>query len=68
MAEVWVMLETAIEEIVGGVASTRLKAALQVLFAFIVMLPSEQSASPDQPANVEPDEGVGVRTTNVPDV
>ena len=67
MAEVWVMLETAIEEIVGGMASTRLKAALQVLLIFIVILPSEQSASPLQLEKVEPEAGVAVRATAVPD-
>jgi hypothetical protein len=45
---------------------TRLKVAVQVLFAVIVTEPSRQSASPLQPANVDPAVGAAVSVTTVP--
>jgi hypothetical protein len=42
--------------------------AVQVLFAFIVTEPSEQSASPVHPANLEFVAGTGVKITIFPDV
>jgi hypothetical protein len=44
-----------------------LNVAAQDLFADIVTTPSEQSASPLQPANVEPEAGIAVRDTMVPE-
>jgi len=49
------------------VAVTSLNVAVQDLFAVIVTTPSKQSASPLQPANVEPDAGIAVRDTKVPE-
>jgi hypothetical protein len=48
-------------------AGFRLNVAVQVLFTDIVTTPSEQSASPVQPANVEPEAGVAMRETTVPE-
>ncbi len=44
----------------------RLNVAVQVLLAVMVTEASEQSASPLQPAKVEPVAGVAVRVTTVP--
>jgi hypothetical protein len=41
--------------------------AVQVLLAVIVMFPYTQSASPLQLANVEPEAGVALRDTTVPE-
>lgn len=46
-------------------AVMRLNTAVQLMLAFIVTLPLVQ-AVPDQPVNVEPLAGVGVRLTSVP--
>jgi hypothetical protein len=48
-------------------AGLRVKVAVQLLFAVIVTSPSKQSESPLQPVNVEPEAGVAVRETTVPD-
>ena len=45
-----------------------MKVAVQVVLAFMVTTPSEQSASPLQPEKVEPAAGVDVKVTKVPDV
>jgi hypothetical protein len=46
-------------------AGFRANVAMQALAAFIVTTPSEQSESPLQPLNVEPEAGVGMRDTTV---
>ena len=51
---------------VEKVTPERLKVAVQVLSAFIVTPPSEQSTSPLKPAKVESAAGVPVRVTEVP--
>src|SRR5262249_17619235 len=48
-------------------AVSSLKVAVQDLLAVIVTFPSKQSASPLQPANVEPEAGMAVRDTKVPE-
>jgi len=48
-------------------AGFRLNVAVQVLFAVMVTFPSEQSEFPPQPANVEPEAGVAMRETTVPE-
>jgi len=50
-----------------SVRAFKLKVAVQDLFAVIVTTPSKQSASPLQPANVEPEAGIAVRDTKVPE-
>jgi hypothetical protein len=45
-----------------------LKTAVQFMLAFIVTLPSLQSASPDQVAKVEPVAGAAVNFTTLPPV
>ncbi len=44
------------------------KAAVQLLPAFMVTTPSEQSGSPLQPVNAELASGVGVRVTSIPPI
>jgi len=44
-----------------------LNVAVHDLFPPMVTTPSEQSESPLQPANVEPDIGIAVRDTTVPE-
>ena len=44
---------------------TKLKVAVQLLAPVIVTEPSEQSASPDHPVNVEPADADGERVTTV---
>jgi hypothetical protein len=46
----------------------RLKTAVQVMLAFIVTVPSMQSAFPDQLAKVEPLTGAALKLTTVPPV
>jgi len=48
-------------------AGFRLNVAVQDLFTDIVTIPSEQSESPLQPANVDPAAGVAIRETMVPE-
>jgi hypothetical protein len=50
-----------------SMAVSNLNVAVQDLFAFIVTSPSKQSESPLQPANVEPEDGIAVRDTAVPE-
>jgi hypothetical protein len=57
------VLLTVSEYVVGG---RRLNVAVQVLAVVMVTEPSLQSASPLQPANVEPAAGVTVRVTVAP--
>jgi hypothetical protein len=59
-----VVVELEQERVPLGTA-TLLKVAMQLLEAFIVTIPSLQSASPDQPAKVEEPEIVAVRVTTV---
>jgi len=49
------------------VTVSSLNVAVQDLFAVIVTTPSKQSASPLQPANVDPEAGIAVRDTKVPE-
>ena len=49
----------------GGGGGISVNVAVQFLAALIVTTPSEQSASPLQPAKVEPASGVAVRVTTV---
>jgi hypothetical protein len=49
------------------VSVSNLNVAVQDLFAVIVTTPSTQSASPLQLANVEPEAGIAVRYTKVPE-
>jgi hypothetical protein len=57
----------AIVSVWGGVTST-VNVAVQLRFADIVTLPSLQSASPDQPANVDPPAAVAVNAITCPTV
>jgi hypothetical protein len=50
-----------------NVAVSNLNVAVQDLFVVIVTIPSKQSASPLQPANIEPEAGIAVRDTKVPE-
>jgi hypothetical protein len=59
-----VMPDVAVVVTVGVVINV----AVQVLLAFMVTEPSEQSASPLQPEKLEPEFGVAVRVIVVPDV
>ena len=44
-----------------------LNVAVHNLLALMVTTPSRQSASPLQPPNVEPEAGIAMRDTTVPD-
>ncbi len=55
--------EIVTASVFGGMRSN---VAVQLRAAFIVTLPSVQSASPLHPANVEPDAGAGMSVTEVP--
>jgi hypothetical protein len=48
-------------------AGFRPNVAVHVLLAVIVTFPSKQSESPLQPANIEPEAGVEIRETMVPE-
>jgi hypothetical protein len=50
-----------------NVVVSNLNVAVQDLLVFIVTNPSKQSESPLQPVNVDPEAGVAVRETTVPD-
>ena len=57
-----------VAERVPDITEERLNVAVHDLAADIVTLPSLQSASPDQPVNVEPADGEAERVTKVPEV
>jgi hypothetical protein len=50
-----------------NMTGSNMNVAVQLLFVFSVTTPSEQSASPFQPVNVEPEVGLAIRETTFPE-